>query len=75
MFCWLSTDLEHMFFDPGQDIARAYRCLREKTLKNKEEQSAISVPNDEDYNLEPNNISVNIETKDFKINRRLIIIV
>jgi len=64
-----------MFFDPGQDIARAYRCLREKTLKNKEEQSAISVPNDEDYNLEPNNISVNIETKDFKINRRLIIIV
>ena len=27
----------------------------------------ISVPNDEDYNQEPNNISVNIETNDYKI--------
>ena len=29
----------------------------------------ISVPNDEDYNLDPNNISVNIETSDFKMFR------
>ena len=29
----------------------------------------ISVPNDEDYNLESNNISVNIETNNFKIFR------
>ena len=29
----------------------------------------ISVPNDDDYNLEPNNISVNIETNNFKIFR------
>ncbi len=29
----------------------------------------ICVPNDEDYNLEPNNISVNVETKDFKMLR------
>ena len=26
----------------------------------------ISVPNDDDCNLEPNNISVNVETTDFK---------
>ena len=29
----------------------------------------ISVPNDEDYNLEPNNISVNVETNNFKMFR------
>ncbi len=29
----------------------------------------ISVPNDEDYNLEPNNISVNLPTDNFKIFR------
>ena len=29
----------------------------------------ISVPNDEDYNLEPNNISVNLETNNFKMFR------
>ena len=29
----------------------------------------ISVPNDEDYNLEPNNISVNIETNNYKMFR------
>ena len=29
----------------------------------------IAVPNDDDYNLDPNNISVNVETKDFKMFR------
>ena len=35
MFYWPSTGLDNMFFAPGQGMWRAYRYLREKTLKNK----------------------------------------
>ena len=51
-------------------IGRIRYAGRRVRVANKEMLNfVISVPNDEDYNLEPNNISVNIETCDFKMFR------
>lgn len=51
-------------------IGRIRYSGRKVQIANKEMLNfIISVPNDEDYNLEPNNISVNIETNNFKMFR------
>lgn len=51
-------------------IGRIRYSGRKVQIANKEMLNfIISVPNDEDYNSEPNNISVNIETNNFKMFR------
>lgn len=49
-------------------IGRIRRPGRKVIVNNKEMLNFIlSVPNDDNYNLDPNNISINIETNNFKM--------
>ena len=65
---YLTVSWENMFPKTGLLLKDVLQNIFFQ-LKNKEGKFVISVPNDEDNNLEPNNISVNIETKDFKMFR------